>query len=356
MQYTLRRPNRGFTLIELLVVIAIIAVLIALLLPAVQAAREAARRMQCVNNLKQLGLAVQNYVSSNDSLPPTGDSTNKKLYPYSNNFGMKTRILPFLEQSAMFNAINWSYIAEPSPGNFGSGGNDTVVTAQINAFLCPSDGNIPAAMYKFRNGISGSRQQGYTSYPNNIGTMFALNGGKINGPGYIIGQPSTGPVVRLANITDGLSNTAMFSEFIRGKNGTTQRGLFQIYPSSIAWPGTMNGVNTYTYLLQIVNQCKNTFTASATYDHKGAKWFNDGCGEGGCYSHVMPPNLNACQFSGLLWPGGRTLVGASSNHPGGANVSFLDGSVHFVKNSVNPQTWWSIATMAGGEVISANSL
>src|SRR5690242_7027593 len=104
--------RRGFTLIELLVVIAIIAVLIALLLPAVQAAREAARRSQCVNNLKQLALAVQNYADVNGSLPPTGDNTKAALYPTSNNFGMKARILPFLEQTALFNSLNMSFIAE----------------------------------------------------------------------------------------------------------------------------------------------------------------------------------------------------------------------------------------------------
>src|SRR3954451_2116634 len=97
------RGRRGFTLIELLVVIAIIAVLIALLLPAVQAAREAARRMQCVNNLKQLGLAIQNYISSNDSLPPTG-----AIVQPIGDFGMKTRLLPFIEQAALYNTLNIS--------------------------------------------------------------------------------------------------------------------------------------------------------------------------------------------------------------------------------------------------------
>src|SRR5437764_3408465 len=135
------RSRRGFTLIELLVVIAIIAVLIALLLPAVQAAREAARRSQCVNNLKQLGLAVANYESANGSLPPTG--ANQTFNGGMNNFGMKTRLLPFLEQGALFNALNMSFIAEPASGVAGYLTNATVATTQINGFLCPSDGNVP---------------------------------------------------------------------------------------------------------------------------------------------------------------------------------------------------------------------
>ncbi len=212
-------------------------------------------------------------------------------------------------------------------------------------------------MYTFKNGISGARQQGYTNYPNNVGTMFPLNGGKTDGPAYMIGQPGTGPTLTFASITDGLSNTAMFSEYIRGKNGTKQLGLFQIYVSSVPWPNAPLTTNKYTYLINTMNQCKSTTTVNPSYDHKGMKWFNDACSQGGCYSHIMPPNLNACEFAGL--GNGyqlRTMVGASSNHPGGVNVSFLDGSVHFIKNSVSPQTWWSIATMAGGEVIDANSL
>src|SRR3954462_12100709 len=128
--------RRGFTLIELLVVIAIIAVLIALLLPAVQAAREAARRSQCVNNLKQMGLALMNYESSNGALPPafehyTGDSSAGK----TPTFGMKPRMLAFMEQQAMYNAINWSFSWNSSAGY----PNSTVYAASIASFLCPSD-------------------------------------------------------------------------------------------------------------------------------------------------------------------------------------------------------------------------
>src|SRR3954470_15099297 len=117
------RP-RGFTLVELLVVIAIIGILVALLLPAVQAAREAARRSQCTNNLKQMGLAIANYESSNGSLPPTG--VNVTTIPMG-TFGMKPRILPAMEQAAMYNSINWTYNPEAPQGQ-----NDTILVARIN--------------------------------------------------------------------------------------------------------------------------------------------------------------------------------------------------------------------------------
>jgi prepilin-type N-terminal cleavage/methylation domain-containing protein/prepilin-type processing-associated H-X9-DG protein len=350
----MRKPSyRGFTLIELLVVIAIIAVLIALLLPAVQAAREAARRMQCVNNLKQLGLAIQNYVSGNGSLPPTGENTTlTQVQNFTDNFGMKARILPFVEQNALFNSINWSFIADPGSGAPGMGTNDTVITAQINSYLCPSDGNIPIGTYTFKNGVTGARQWGYGSYPNNIGTIMNNNGNRFDGPAYVLASPSNGGVVTFAAITDGLSNTAIWSEWIRGRNETVSRGLWQVYTA----PTSLNGT-TFIPLLTTLNACKNVpKTAPINTGQKGSKWFNHNCGHGGGYSHIMTPNLNACEWNNTGGGQYRTLVGASSNHPGGVNVGFLDGSVRFVKNSVSQLTWWAIATKGNGEVIDANSL
>src|SRR3954467_2062848 len=159
--------DRAFTLIELLVVIAIIAVLIALLLPAVQAAREAARRSQCVNNLKQMGLAVMNYESSNGSLPPTAAFSPPGSPPQPiGDYGMKTRLLPFLEQGAMFNTINMTYNGEAPNGQ-----NDTILPLLVNAFLCPSDGNVPGQTYASKAGM-GTISIGYGSYANNIGTIY----------------------------------------------------------------------------------------------------------------------------------------------------------------------------------------
>src|SRR5689334_11725419 len=138
------RHRRGFTLIELLVVIAIIAVLIALLLPAVQAAREAARRSQCVNNLKQMGLAVHNYTSSLDSLPPSGSShsTNGLTgynQPIANPYAMKVRILPYMEQQAVYNSINFAVDPEWGNCNGWECANITAKAMRISSFLCPSD-------------------------------------------------------------------------------------------------------------------------------------------------------------------------------------------------------------------------
>jgi prepilin-type N-terminal cleavage/methylation domain-containing protein/prepilin-type processing-associated H-X9-DG protein len=329
----MRRHHRGFTLIELLVVIAIIAVLIALLLPAVQAAREAARRMQCVNNLKQLGLAIQNYTDLNGALPPTSDGLA------ITSLGMKPRLFPMMEQTALFNCFNMARL-------YSDATNFTVRVTQVNSFLCPSDGNVPTGTSTLG---SWTAQKAYHSYPNNMGTLCYNNGGYFDGPAFEFDSTNRGPAVTFAMIKDGLSNTVIFSEFIRGTNEAITKGLHQIYTSS-------DQGKAPTPLTQIVNNCNKAYNANNAVPaaNKGGEHLDHNTGKGGGYTHIMGPNQPACQFS----DGASkyiTIIGASSRHPGGVNVGFLDGSVKFIKDSVNLTTWRAIATMGGGEVVSADS-
>jgi prepilin-type N-terminal cleavage/methylation domain-containing protein/prepilin-type processing-associated H-X9-DG protein len=354
--------RRGFTLIELLVVIAIIAVLIALLLPAVQAAREAARRSQCVNNLKQLGLAVQNYNDTNGCLPPSDTAAVfNSATANSNDFGMKVRILPFMEQTPLYNALNQSIDYNQLPNGTASG-------TTVNTFLCPSDGtsvNRGITLYPGHN-------FGDCSYGNNIGTSLSFTG-QIDGPAYIMGSTATGGVtygsnnggvVTLASITDGTSNTAMHSEWQKGK-ATAGDGLWQVYAVSTSLSNTTpaipaGAVGWQAVLGPIGQACQASTTQN--WNTKGYSWSDGGCGIGGCYSHIQPPNKKACVYANekegysatVIWSVG-TMVGASSYHPGGVNVGMLDGSVKFIKDTVSLATWGALATKAGGEVISADS-
>jgi prepilin-type N-terminal cleavage/methylation domain-containing protein/prepilin-type processing-associated H-X9-DG protein len=343
------RNSRGFTLIELLVVIAIIAVLIALLLPAVQAAREAARRAQCVNNLKQMGLAIANYESANATIPPTG--CGAVVDPGNNDWSFKTRLLPFMEQSAVYNSLNISFYAI-SKVNFTA--QATGVSTTINTFLCPSDGNDPGY-------TNSGYKTGQTNYGNNIGVCTTLNGGTFDGPAWRIGG-SDGPPVPFAAVTDGLSNTAINSEWLKGRN--TKVGRQSVWTSTLTITNTFPAYSTsmQATLQAIAPTCQPSGTA--TWDQKGTAWADGECGVGGGYSHLIAPNKPSCFFAnktgataGEIFPGNDdiTMINATSNHSGGVNVGMLDGSVKFIKDSVSLATWGALATRAGGEVIDASS-
>jgi prepilin-type N-terminal cleavage/methylation domain-containing protein/prepilin-type processing-associated H-X9-DG protein len=329
--------RRGFTLIELLVVIAIIAVLIALLLPAVQSAREAARRMQCVNNLRQLGLALHNYYQSNDAVPPTAVTVPTPNTGF-NNFSMKARLLSYLEGSAMMNAINMSF-------EYNVAQNFTVSCAKVNLFVCPSDGNVPSPAPNATSPI-----YGYSSYPNSLGIMRRPG---IDGPGYKLNDPTEGAPIHFSQITDGLSNTVIFSEFIMGMNtGGSIRGKNITWIITLAEPASASTYNQKTFA-QVATACQ----ASNTYtdDQRGSRWLAMHCGYGGGYSHIQTPNKKSCYYSDGSGHQDHTILTASSNHPGGVNLLLMDGSVRFIKDSVASVTWWAIATMAGGEVVSADA-
>ena len=337
---TRSRKSAGFTLIELLVVIAIIAVLIALLLPAVQAAREAARRAQCVNNLKQFGLALANYESSIGSLP-WGEGPGNW-----NDWSAHALMLPYLEQSPLFNAINFS--------NFGGAVspqgaiNTTVLRTSLAAFQCPSDTDRLTNV------------EGHNNYMGSFGTLpttyYTIAEKSKESPSGLFSWIDYTTIVRLADITDGTSNTAAFSEMIKGI-GTNTNNPDPGKPSS-AWAQPTASVVYNSPTLAWYQACMAQSPSSpgvTLYPTNllvgdGGYWF---CGTPGLglYNHIMTPNSWTCANNPRV--GAFT---ATSRHPGGVNVLFADGSTHFVKNTINYQTWWSLGTKGGGEIISADQL
>ena len=352
----MKTERPGFTLIELLVVIAIIAVLIALLLPAVQSAREAARRAQCTNNLKQIGLALHNYESSIGSLP-WGSGTGANWGDWS----CQTMLLARMEQSSLYNAINFADLI--AAGIAGRGGakpgeptNTTATYSKIAGFLCPSDiERLPNA-------------EGHTNYVDNNGSSpdSVHIVGANNGP-FIGGDPNVQPLVparvkKFAEITDGLSNTAAFSERVMGTNATATRDLMKPSASvfDVGMPTVFNTPQAYYITCKQANPLTTPLKTSQGFDGAGRTW-HIGWSNYTRYTHVMTPNGPACGYSRAFQGKSGAGIGmegaftATSRHPGGVNVAFCDGSVRFVKESINQATWWALGTIGGGEVISADS-
>jgi prepilin-type N-terminal cleavage/methylation domain-containing protein/prepilin-type processing-associated H-X9-DG protein len=374
----MNRRDRGFTLIELLVVISIIAVLIAMLLPAVQSAREAARRSQCSDNLRQLGLAMHNYVTANEALPPVcidpaWDQLNHAIPQPHQNWSQHARLLPYLDQRVAYNMINWTfgarwsyadtYFADRNPPDDASGGTDSipqmsVLTLQIKTFLCPSDTNPGSSGYFLVDGRN--RLVGASNYACNIGLNRRIDGGVVdrswmlNGPNYVASSwdKTVSQVSTLSTFTDGTSNTAIFSEWIKGEGvatGKAHNGLSEVYNLG-------ENSNFYPTDFQFMELCNRAPITSANqqYQWKGEWW---AYGATMIYSHTQMPNRTSCIYHDINEDarGTITMFSASSNHPGGVNVLFMDGSVRFVKNSVYFQTWYAIATPRKNEAVSSDS-
>ena len=313
------RRTHGFTLIELLVVIAIIAVLIALLLPAVQQAREAARRTQCKNNLKQIGLAIHNYEATHTVFPP-----GRLGFPMV--FSVQAHILPYIDGSTLYNLIDFN-----TRPNFGAPSspmtqNEIAARKQIASYLCPSDlGRVPASDF------------GVTNYVAVVGSGNGLSNSINTGDGVMFSRSS----VRFADVTDGLSNTACFGEQTLGVGGN---------PSS---PSGSSPAKPEGEVLELTGATPTTAAACVVgaggnwSGLRGAKWMNGHYGDT-LYNHFLPPN--AKQFDCGNASHNFGLTAARSRHVGGVHVALCDGSVRFVSENVAIQIWQGIATRQGGEV------
>ena len=306
---------RGFTLIELLVVIAIIAILMALLLPAVQQAREAARRTQCRNNLKQLTLALHNYESTHRVFPP-----GTLGFPWV--FSAQAQLLPYVDQTNVQSLLDFSVPPLTFGGSFPqAAANEAVAKTKLSLMVCPSDFEaVPGSEF------------GGINYPACTGSGTFNDGSSTASDGAIYARSST----RMRDMADGTSNTVVFSESIIG-NGAATTGpspddpLRQVVELPLGTPTTPAA-------------CAAGTTWSG---NRGEKWINGHYADT-LYNHFYPPNADTPDCNNGFHS--HALTAARSRHDGGVMVSLCDGSARFVSESIDLAIWRSTSTRNGGEI------
>ncbi len=371
-QLPTKKRGRGFTLIELLVVIAIIAVLIALLLPAVQAAREAARRAQCTNNMRQLGLSLHNYLSTHDAIPHSYAARNQSnpsdLRLTWGTWSPQTLLLPYMEQSAVYNSCNFSIVNKDNAA--GAWLQVTAISTRIGGFLCPSS-KLPV----------GSQDSGKPHTGNNYfasvgpALQFASwdSGGPnglfmVAGAGTISGYEWSGsaPPIGIRDITDGTSNTIAFGEWRTGDFDSAKLTIPQDVVNPVSWPGTTAQMKMPTgaaVFATWINQCAGFAPRSTATDwqgnmsYLGSGWYQGMFGYSLGNTLLAPnpriPNCRTCSWAGDWDCAG--MYGLSSYHPGGGNVALADGSVRFLKSTTNMTIIWALGSRDQGEVISSDA-
>ena len=347
----MRKIRSGFTLIELLVVIAIIAVLIALLLPAVQAAREAARRAQCLNNLKQIGIAIANYESSFQALSVRqgiglhGSCPGAAAYA---RWSAHSQLLMFIEQGNLFNSINFNLPPE-TPGMAGAvpfmpayqnpnRENMTACLTQVAAFLCPSDGP-PIAGWPGGNNYLANQQTWACDLSENFPSTIAPQRGSRTG------SSTTTARCKVAGVTDGTSNTAYFSEKIRGTGVANPKTDLLVIANQTSLDATYLACTT-----------SNVLTAPPLTSRQGMSWV---MGEMCCtpYNHVAPPNQHELRGHGLPGQHGQHGDAGAPVEQASRRSERLDGRrirCGSSRRRVNLQTWRALGTRNGGEVISSD--